>query len=78
MIDPVAAAGALGKTRLAGTVGWVSRLAEAQSSILGAAAGGPLAAFQKALFAPAVLALIEAEELEDFFELPVPAEIIHG
>ncbi len=69
MLDPVAAAGALGKIRLASIVGGVSKLDWNQSALLAAAAGKPGAErLPKKFFAGAVLGLIEAEGLERYFE----------
>ena len=74
MIDPVAAAHALGKIRLASIVGGVSRLDQTQRAILAAAAGHPGAEQRpQSYFGRAVRAFIEAEALQDYFEIS-PAE----
>lgn len=69
MIDPVAAAGALEKVKLASIVGGVSRLDDSQSGILAAAAGKAGAELlMKSFFGKAVQGLIEAEGLDPYFE----------
>lgn len=71
MIDPTAAAAALGpKYRLVSACGRVSALDEIQDSILLAAAGEPVSnARNPRRFTQAVLGLIEAEGLEGYFEI---------
>jgi len=68
MIDPVAAAGALDKIRLASIIGGVSKLDWNQSGLLAAAAGQPGAEQLREPFGPAVRAFIAAERLEPYFE----------